>query len=467
MIRFAVGAVSDVGKRRTLNEDCALVSERVVAVADGMGGHAGGEVASEVAIEALRVAIADPDVPTLADAVVRANAAVWERAEAPELRGMGTTLCALALVVPDDDVDPSDVDPADPDASDPDAPHPNDAAVAGAAEPGPRLALTNVGDSRAYRLVGGSLEQLTEDHSLVEGLVREGRITSEEAAVHPHRNVVTRVLGIAEFVDIDAWELTPEVGDRFLLCSDGLFNEVDANRIAATLRRLADPQEAAHELVSMANQAGGRDNVTVVVADVVDDDGELAAGFGDRVVRSRREVADMAGFTAIVDEAAVVAPGEDAPRSRSLLPRRERRAERTAPRFTLRTAGFLLLFVGVFVVAGLAVAWYGQGGYFVAADEDTGEVAVFEGRPGGFLWFQPSLVESTGVQLTELTPVLQERISSEPQFASFDEAEAYLANVAEQQAAARPTTTTTSTTSTSTTSTTSTTVDAGSSPAAP
>src|SRR5690606_3031099 len=101
----------------------------------------------EVAIEALRVAIADPDVPTLADAVVRANAAVWERAEAPELRGMGTTLCALALVVPDDDVDPSD----------PDASHTNDGAVAGAAEPGPRLALTNVGDSRAYRLVGGSL----------------------------------------------------------------------------------------------------------------------------------------------------------------------------------------------------------------------------------------------------------------------------------------------------------------------
>lgn len=447
MIRFSVGAVSDVGRRRTLNEDCALVTNRVVAVADGMGGHAGGEIASEVAIEALRAAIVDPDVPTLADAVVRANTAVWDRSEEPELRGMGTTLCALALVVPEPGGDDDGGPGADPAGDD-------EPAAAGAAEPGPRLALTNVGDSRAYRLVDGTLEQLTEDHSLVEGLVREGRITSEEAAVHPQRNVVTRVLGIAEFVDVDSWELTPEVGDRYLLCSDGLFNEVDVARIAATLRRLADPQEAAHELVSLANQAGGRDNITVVVADIVDDDGDVAASFGDRVVRSRRHVADMAGFTAIVDEAAVVAPGEEVARERSLLPRREQRKERAAPRFTWRVGVFVLLVLGVFVVAAGAVVWYGQGGYFVAADDDTGEVAVFEGRPGGFLWFQPSLVESTGVQLDDLAPVLRDRIEATPEFASFADAESFLANVAEQQAAARPTTTTTSTTSTSTTSTT-------------
>src|SRR5690606_3351129 len=102
VMRFAVGAASDVGRRRTVNEDCALVSELVVAVADGMGGHAGGEVASEVAIEALRAAMADPEVLTLADAVVRANTAVWDRAAEADLRGMGTTLCALALVHPDD-----------------------------------------------------------------------------------------------------------------------------------------------------------------------------------------------------------------------------------------------------------------------------------------------------------------------------------------------------------------------------
>ncbi len=443
MIRFAAGAVSDVGRRRTVNEDCALVSERVVAVADGMGGHAGGEIASEVAVDALRRAMADPDVHTLADAVVRANTAVWDRAGEAQLRGMGTTMCALAVVVPDDEAvaDPS----LDPDAG-------GDAGRV-------RLAMTNVGDSRIYRLVEGELERLTEDHSLVEGLVREGRITTEEAAMHPHRNVVTRVLGIGEFVDIDAWELDPVVGHRYLLCSDGLFNELDEGRIAATLRRLADPQEAAHELVSLANQGGGRDNITVVVADVVDDDGEIAGTFGDRVVRTRATVADLAGFTAIVDESAVVVPGDDdlddATSERSMLPpRAERRRERGAPRFTWRTGVFVLLVLGVFAVAAGAVAWYGQNGYFVDVDPDTGEVAVFQGRPGGLLWFDPSLVESTGVQLEELTPVLRERIEAVPEFASLDEAEAFLANVAEQQAASRPsTTTTTSTTSSTSTST--------------
>lgn len=446
-MRFAVGAASDVGRRRTVNEDCALVSERVVAVADGMGGHAGGEVASEVAIDALRAAMADPAVLTLADAVVRANTAVWDRAGDAQLRGMGTTLCALALVFPDEDVVDADPDDDLDDEAELDAAPTVDEV---------RLALTNVGDSRVYRLVDGAVERLTEDHSLVEGLVREGRITTEEAAMHPHRNVVTRVLGIGEFVDIDAWELDPVLGDRFVLCSDGLFNEVDESRIAATLRRIADPQEAAHELVSLANQNGGRDNITVIVVDIVDDDGEIAGSFGDRVVRPRREVADLAGFTAIVDEDAVVAPGDDADarRERSMLPLRERRRERTAPRFTWRTGLFVLLVLGVFATAAGAVLWYGQNGYFVDVDPETGEVGIFQGRPGGLLWFDPTFVESTGVELDELTPVLQDRISAVPEFASRGEAEAFLANVAEQQDAARPSTTTTS----STTSTTSTTV---------
>ncbi|MBK5224864.1 MAG: Stp1/IreP family PP2C-type Ser/Thr phosphatase [Acidimicrobiia bacterium] len=441
MIRFAVGAASDVGRRRTVNEDCAFVSERVVAVADGMGGHEGGEVASEVAIDVLRSAIVDQGIDSLAEAVAHANVAVWERSGEEGLRGMGTTMCVLAVVGPDADGRTS-------------------------------LALSNVGDSRVYVVADAELERLTEDHSLVEGLVREGRITSEEAAVHPQRNIVTRVLGIAETVEIDSWELEPRPGDRYLLCSDGLFNEVDESRIAATLRRLADPQEAAHELVSLANQGGGRDNITVVVADVVDDDGSVAGGFGDRVVRPRRDqVVDLAGFSSVIadrghsavdgDGAAAAAEEDD---ERSMLPR-----VAAAPRekgtgwFTWRSILFVLLVIAVFATAAGAVAWYAQNGYFVATDDD-GEIAVFQGRPGGLLWFEPKFVESTGVELSELTPVLRDRIEAEPTFASFDEAEAYLANMAEQlerSGGSEPATTTTSTsssiTSTSTTSTSTTT----------
>ena len=362
MTGFAVGAASDVGRRRDINEDCALVSERVVAVADGMGGHAGGEIASAVAVESLRRAMGDPQVDTLSGAVEVANRAVWDRGDDEDLRGMGTTLVALALVGHPDEVDP-DVDES--------------TGVAG--EP---LALANVGDSRAYVLTADGVERLTEDHSLVEGLVREGKLTPEEAAVHPHRNVVTRVLGLADVVEVDAWQLEPRVGDRYLLCSDGLFNEVPEPRIAAVLRGLADPQEAAHELVSLANVAGGRDNITVVVVDVVDERGTLPERLGTRVVRGPTAASvDMAGFTAVApstmplgaQERAIDIDPERGVESdpidddeRSMLPRvvsTER--DGSSGRFTWRTAVFVLLFLGVFVVAAVAVVWYGNNGFFV------------------------------------------------------------------------------------------------------
>jgi PPM family protein phosphatase len=451
MTGFAVGAASDVGRRREINEDCALVSERVVAVADGMGGHAGGEVASAIAVETLRRAMADPDVATLSGAVEVANRAVWDRGEDEELRGMGTTLVALALVgIPDGDIEDADGD--------------SDAA-------GEHLALTNVGDSRAYVLTADGLERLTEDHSLVEGLVREGKLTPEEAAVHPHRNVVTRVLGLADEVEVDAWQLEPRIGDRYLLCSDGLFNEVPEPRIAAVLRGLADPQEAAHELVSLANVGGGRDNITVIVVDVVDDGGRLPDRLGTRVVRGPTAASvDMAGFTAVAPSTMPLGaqenPADTDPdrgvesdplddEDRSMLPRvvsTER--DGSSGRFTWRTGVFVLLFIGVFCVAAVAVVWYGNNGFFVTTNAD-GEVAVFEGRPGGFLWFEPEEVESTGVELDELTPVLRDQIEAEPEFGTFEEARDYLANVAEQlDRSGATTSTSTSSTTTSTSSTT-------------
>src|SRR5205823_5486211 len=142
-------------------------------------------------------------------------------------RGMGTTLTAVALVEEDGE---------------------------------DRLAVVNVGDSRAYLLQQGELEQLTDDHSLVAQLVREGQLTPEEATVHPQRSIITRALGLDPEVEVDMWELTPYRGDRLLLCSDGLTNELDDERIASVLRSVADPQEAANQLVQEANARGGNDN---------------------------------------------------------------------------------------------------------------------------------------------------------------------------------------------------------------
>ena len=252
MTALRVGSASHTGMVRSVNQDACLVAEPLFAVADGMGGHAAGEVASEVAVEALRIN-AEASSEGLVRAVKVANRAVWEKgATDPSMRGMGTTMCAVALVPASDGTE-------------------------GDGTEGDALAVINVGDSRVYLFRDGELDQITEDHSLVEDLVREGRLSHEEAKFHPQRNVVTRVLGMDEDVEVDSWRITPFTGDRLLLCSDGLFNEVDDRSIAGVLRRLSDPNDAAAELVRLANEAGGRDNITVVLVDVVDDGGRAEA----------------------------------------------------------------------------------------------------------------------------------------------------------------------------------------------
>ncbi len=442
MIHLDVGGASHTGRLRTQNQDCAFISPRLVALADGMGGPPAGDVASQLAIEALRDAMADPAIPTLGAAVAAANARVWERGAAREYRGMGTTLCALALV---DDGSESDE---------------------------PLIDIANVGDSRVYRLRDGELELLTQDHSLVEEMVREGRLTAEEAQYSGQRNIVTRAVGIYETVEIDTWAIEPLVGDRYLLCSDGLFNEVPEGRIASGLRAYDDPTETAHHLVDLANRGGGRDNITCVVADVVE--GPRPAG---RSLRSDERILvplpdavdDLAGFRTATSSMAGTEPDADDDADdraeavdalgsddadepvtgRSMLPDDADDLDTVRPRLvTWRTAAFLLAFVGVFVVAALAVAWYGRSGYFIDVD-DQGEIAVFQGRPGGLLWFDPTLVESTGVELDDLTPVLRDAVQARPEFASFDDARRYLANLADQLD--RATTTTTTRPSTTTT----------------
>lgn len=243
MIRFAHGAATDVGRVRSGNEDNFLVAESLFAVADGMGGHRGGEVASADALETLRTSILEPSPESLRAAVEAANRSVFEHSLTdPGLAGMGTTLCAVALVRDDE----------------------------GAAS----IGIVNVGDSRVYLLRDGEFRQITLDHSLVETMVRGGQLSPDEAAVHPGRNVLTRALGIEPEIDVDLFSESVMEGDRYLLCSDGLYNELHDDQISAVLRRLAAPWEAASELVRRATEAGGRDNVTVVVVDVLDDDGE-------------------------------------------------------------------------------------------------------------------------------------------------------------------------------------------------
>lgn len=260
MTRLESGATSLVGQVRQANEDSHLVAADLVAVADGMGGHLGGEVASATTVEVLSAAAGSRTVEDLVAAVHLANRQVNDRAaEDDELHGMGTTVCAVGLVTYD-----------------------------GRDE----LAVLNVGDSRVYLWAAGELVQLTEDHSLVETLVREGRLTPAEAEVHPQRNVLTRALGVEPLVVVDAWLLEPCDGDRLLLCSDGLFNEVTTERIAEVLASDDGPDAAARRLAAEADAAGGRDNITVVVVDV-GDTGRPPDRPGDRLRRITTPAVDL------------------------------------------------------------------------------------------------------------------------------------------------------------------------------
>lgn len=236
-MRFDAGAATDTGLVRPGNEDAFFVSARVVAVADGMGGQAGGGTASAIAVRACaELAALDPLTPhDVATAVGRANHEVVSRGTRdPALHRMGTTLTGVAVVD-----------------------------VEGRAH----LAVFNVGDSRVYRLADGRMEQVTVDHSEVQELVTAGRLTPEQARVHPARHVITRAVGSDPAPAVDVVVLEPRPGDRFLVCSDGLTGELDDPAVAALLAAPGSPQTVAEGLVAAAVAAGGHDNVTVVVAD--------------------------------------------------------------------------------------------------------------------------------------------------------------------------------------------------------
>lgn len=246
MRRIAAYGRSDIGIRRSSNEDALLLCETVFAVADGMGGHLAGEVASAAALEPIEaldgeVFASSTDAATaLANAVTAANTHVMSLAtKNPQFRGMGTTLTAVLAE-------------------------------------GVRLHVAHVGDSRAYLLRNDTLSQLTIDHTLVQQLIDDGQITAEEAVKHPQRSVITRALGIAPDVEVDTLTVTLAPGDTVLLCSDGLTGVVDDDTIIRTLMSAASPTQAIDTLIATANANGGPDNVTVLVLTYEDDTAETA-----------------------------------------------------------------------------------------------------------------------------------------------------------------------------------------------
>jgi protein phosphatase len=242
-MHVTVGSATDVGRVRSGNEDAFLADLPVLAVADGMGGHAAGEVASALTVAALSdlAGRADLSVEDVVRQLGRANERILDSArDHPEQEGMGTTVAGVALL----------------------------GGGAGADDGGPRWAVFNVGDSRVYEQDASGLVQVTVDHSLVQELVDVGVLTAQEAARHPSRNVVTRSLGREPMVDVSVTTRPVTPGQRLVVCSDGLSDELDPAELEAVLRSCPDADQAARALVQAALEAGGHDNVTVLVVDV-------------------------------------------------------------------------------------------------------------------------------------------------------------------------------------------------------
>lgn len=424
MMRLITASATHVGQVREINQDRSLVTRTLGAVADGMGGHVGGEKAAALAIAELSGVRGVISEQRLIDVAKAANQRVFEASQAPELRGMGTTLVVATF---------------DPESS--------------------VVSIANIGDSRGYLFRDGQYEQVTLDHSLVEELLRQGRLTADEARNHPQRNMVTRALGIASEIDVDVFNIVAEPGDRFLLCSDGLSNEVDDEAVTAILLEHPDADDAAQALVDAAVANGGRDNVTVVILQFAE---EVPAPV--TLVEANHDIGDDAdddeqhddgepvdGSTEIDDDQAA------ARRDLSADPLAD--TQRPAKRRRLPFRGILYVgsILSVVAIAAVATYVYDRSAWYV--DAVDGEVAIFRGRPGGGVIFDPVVVEQTDTKFDDLAASSQQRIEERSVFSSIEAAEKLVEELEPAPAPIPPvkdpiTTTTTSTTTTSPTSTT-------------
>ena len=345
-MKVSIGAATDIGQVREGNEDSFLVVAPLYAVADGMGGHRGGEVASSLALETVQ-GMFERREGSLADQVVEANRAVFDRSQNDRsVSGMGTTLTA-ALV------------------------------------DGSRVHLVHVGDSRAYLLRGGELAQLTEDHTLVHRMVKEGEISQEEAETHPQRSILTRALGVDQSVQVDEGDVEVSDGDRLLLCTDGLTGMVPEGQIREILLESADPQEAVEKLVKVANRAGGIDNITAVILDFSED----GSGPGET---KQTAIPQQPTMERPVPEPPPEASTARGPRTPSRAARPAPGARPGAPRRSSRRVGRK---VGIWAGVTLAVVALGMVGLRLYLDTQwfvgvsNGRVAIFRGVPtevGGF-----------------------------------------------------------------------------------
>jgi len=375
------GASTDVGMVRQQNEDSYLAEENLYVVADGMGGHNAGEVASALAVTTLKAGARSgiDSVERFRELVQQANTAIYTASlDDSTQSGMGTTLTALSIVAGEE----------------------------------PRVLVANVGDARTYLWRNGALTRLSVDHSYVQELVNEGIITPEEARVHPRRNIVTRALGIDRSVVVDVFSHVVRTGDRIVLCSDGLVDEVSDADIAIVLGQHSDPQDTSEALVMVANTAGGRDNTTVIVIDVLDD----------------------------ISEPVVLPTPDNTTPMEALAPMQVAPAKKSKVGMVLFWSALVAIVFSAITVIGV----YGRSGYFIGFDSDD-QVAIYRGRVGGILWFEPTIETKTNLSGEELPEDILRDVALNREFSSSSQASKYLTLI---RIAIIDATTTTSTTTT-------------------
>jgi protein phosphatase len=373
-VKLSVGSRTDVGRVRQGNEDSYLVAEPLFVIADGMGGHLAGDVASATAVEVITAEASDLSVadPSTLEKVVRdANEAIWAKAQGdPTLNGMGTT-CTLLLI------------------------------------DGDRGRIAHVGDSRAYLLRDGELSQLTEDHTLVQKMVNEGRLEPDEAEVHPQRSIVTRGLGIYQELQVDMLPLTLRPGDRLMLCSDGLNSMIRPDAMREALAGAPDAQSAADKLVDLANAAGGEDNVTVIVIDVLDDDDASPAPPHEQT-RARMDTDDEPSHP--VSASSDVGPSP----SRSWV-----------RRVVVAVVVLVLLVAGGFG----ATRYTLDHSWFVGAD-DQGIVTIYRGIPENVLGMDlKDSYKASGLSVDDLPASLAQNVQEGIKRDSIEEARATVADL--------------------------------------
>jgi PPM family protein phosphatase len=401
-----IGVKTDVGRRREVNEDSFLVHEPLFVVADGMGGHVAGDVASSTAVDTIKEqspSASATDLNTLAGLVLTANSRIWEKAQSdPTLRGMGTT-CTLLML----------------DSS--------------------KAHFAHVGDSRAYLLRGGKLTQVTEDHTLVGRMVKEGRLAAEDAERHPQRSIVTRALGVDSEVEVDLITVDVVEGDRILICSDGLSSMLDFDSIAMTLNEESDPQIAAERLVDAANEAGGEDNITVVIVDlgagpegvaVSTESGRAATAENPGSMAGAAVATSSSGMTSV---GAVAAPPEPEGREeRVATTRDEAHDEPPAGRWRRRLVVALVIVVVLGAAAFFGIRYLLGNSWYVGVNND-GFVTVFEGIPEEVAGLSLNdEIEVTDIRVDQLPGFLGDNVADGIKKDSLEEARSHIEILEEQ-----------------------------------